>query len=395
MERKTLWIALAIFALAMTLRSTFLAVTPLIPVIRDAYHLSASEIGLLTTIPLAVFGIFSSFVGAWGARIGTGKILFISLLIMMTGTIVRYVGGQWGLFFGTFLLALGIVAGNVLIPALVSAFFPNKVPVMTSSYTSLMQVTTGIALATIVPVAMTWGWENAVLLWSIPVYVAAILWFPLRNLRIEGGPGIKGRKPTIKSVFTHSLAWYVSLFMGIQSLLFYSISTWLPVILIDRGISPVSVGIYLSLFQVTSLLTTFSAPLFLKLVKDQSGISVFFCMMLAVGLGLIYVSESTFMVTLSVLLIGIAAGGVFAIAMMFFIMRTSTPTEAAVLSGVGQAIGYVLAAAAPVFLGYLHDVTMGWGMPIAFMIGACFIFAYMGFQSGKERKIPVIYEDEV
>lgn len=397
---KRILVALAIFVLAMNLRSTFLSITPLIPTIMSEFQLSGSEVGLLTTIPMLVFAFLSSFMGALGSKFGTGKIMIVSIGIMIVGVFLRYFGGVQGLYIGTFLLAVGIVAGNVLIPALISAFFPDKVPIMTSTYTTLMQVTTGVALASIVPISFRVGWENAILLCSTPIFVAFFLWLPHFNLSIDDYKSNHHRtieivieeddveyKPTIKSVFSHKLAWYVSVYMGIQSLTFYSISTWLPVILKDKGLPYEHVGLYLSLFQVTSLVMTFVTPLIMKKLKDQRLISTVLCALYAISFAITYFISSPFMAIVVILGLGVAAGGVFAIAMMFFIIRTSTPNEAAILSGVGQAIGYILASMIPVLIGYLHDMTHGWGLPLSLLIGLCFIFAYTGLVAGQDKKI--------
>jgi len=57
------------------------------------------------------------------------------------------------------------------------------------------------------------------------------------------------------------------------------------------------------------------------------------------------------------LLQGIGQGGLFAIAMTIIILRSPDPRVAARLSGMSQAIGYVLAAFGPMLVGMLHSAT--------------------------------------
>src|SRR5690606_23119753 len=58
-----------------------------------------------------------------------------------------------------------------------------------------------------------------------------------------------------------------------------------------------------------------------------------------------------------VLLQGIGQGGLFALAMTVIILRSPDPRAAARLSGMSQALGYVLAAFGPMLVGMLHSFT--------------------------------------
>ena len=46
-------------------------------------------------------------------------------------------------------------------------------------------------------------------------------------------------EPTMKevSIWKSSLAWQVTIYMGLQSMIFYCIVTWLPSILIQQGMT--------------------------------------------------------------------------------------------------------------------------------------------------------------
>ena len=57
-----------------------------------------------------------------------------------------------------------------------------------------------------------------------------------------------------------ALAWQVTLFMGLQSLLFYCLIAWLPTLLEDEGMSRAGAGWMLALLQLSSLAATMSVP---------------------------------------------------------------------------------------------------------------------------------------
>ena len=61
----------------------------------------------------------------------------------------------------------------------------------------------------------------------------------------------KSLRSSLRHLGLSKLAWNVALFMGLQSLTFYILITWLPDILIDRGISAFRAGWMLSVLQAT------------------------------------------------------------------------------------------------------------------------------------------------
>lgn len=221
-----------------------------------------------------------------------------------------------------------------------------------------------------------------------------LIWIPFKNLTMTVGTANADsnaekqvEKVSTKSVFKHALAWDVSMYMGIQSLTFYTITTWYPAILTDGGIPLGQTGFYLFVFQLVSIGVTFATPLLATRMAEQKYIAVLYCVIYAMGIGMTYYVSSALMALVGSILLGIAAGGTFGVALVYFVLRTSSPAEAAILSGMGQAIGYVLAATGPVVMGYLYDTSHGWGSSILILIGFCVLFAIFGYRAGRNIKL--------
>ncbi len=62
------------------------------------------------------------------------------------------------------------------------------------------------------------------------------------------------------TVYRYALAWQVTAFMGLQSLLYYSALSWLPTIFQDRGTSAVTAGNLLALMGGGNLATSLIVP---------------------------------------------------------------------------------------------------------------------------------------
>ena len=357
---------IGIVFIASTLRSPLTTVGPLISYIRDSLAISNVLAGFVTTIPLLAFALISPFAPKLARRFGLEITLFVSLMLLTGGILIRSFGTTPSLLLGTFLLGLAIAFGNVLIPSLLKLHFPLHLGLLTGFYTVAMNLSAAIAVGISVPLASgtSLGWEGALGVWGILAFIALLIWLP--QVKKQRGANVLVTSLDHQrslSLWKSPLAWSITLFMGLQSLLFYTTSAWMPEVLKAQGISADRAGWMISLQQFSQLPMTFLIPILAGKVKDQrvivAGIAIFYL----AGYGGIFVGGDT-LVPLWMIMIGIAGGAAFGLAMMFFTLRTRTAHEAAELSGMAQSFGYLLAASGPVLFGLLHDSTGGWIVPL-------------------------------
>src|SRR5579883_79314 len=98
------------------LRLTILAVPPLLLLIRDELHLSATEIGLLSGLPVVMLAVAAVPGSLLIARVGSRTALVAGLLLVAAGGALR--GGSWdalSLYVTTVLMGAGVA---IMQPAL-------------------------------------------------------------------------------------------------------------------------------------------------------------------------------------------------------------------------------------------------------------------------------------
>jgi MFS transporter, CP family, cyanate transporter len=88
-----------------------------------------------------------------------------------------------------------------------------------------------------------------------------------------------------------------------------------------------------------------------------------------------------------VFLLAIGQGAAFSLALTMIILRAPDSKRAAELSGMAQAIGYVLAAIGPVAIGALHDWSGGWDVPLAVLLALTVPLAAAGVAAGRARTV--------
>ncbi|WP_228548348.1 CynX/NimT family MFS transporter [Sporosarcina obsidiansis] len=388
---KSQWILLAgILFIAATIRSPLTSVGPIIGSIRDQLQISNSLAGFLTTIPLLAFAIVSPFAPRISKRYGLAPTLFYSMILLLAGVLMRSAGSSTLLLIGTFLIGVAIAFGNVLLPSLLKLSFPLHIGLMTGLYSVSMNISATLASGIAAPIAnnTSYGWQGALGVWGIITFIAVIVWIPqVRKKRVVEKEIVKNLKvrPTIP-LWRSPIAWSVTFFMGLQSFLFYTTSSWMPVVLQTTGLTDEAAGWMLSLVQLSQLPVVFIIPVIADKVKNQRGLvtAVFACYVIGYG-GVQFGSEN--FTALWMIFIGLGGGASFGLAMMFFTLRSSTPEEAASLSGMAQSVGYMLAAIGPVLFGSLHDYTGSWTAPLYIFLVVAFLLFLSGLSAGKNRYI--------
>lgn len=373
-----------IVCVAAALRAPFTSVGPLLSMIRDDLGLSNTLAGAITTLPLLAFALLSPFAPQLARRFGTANVLMLAMLGLAMGILIRSGSGTAMLFAGTAMIGLSIAVCNVLLPGLIKGSFPERIGLMTGVYTLSMNICAAAASGISVPLAQHagFGWRGTLAMWFIVAALATLFWIPqMRNM--AGGTTVRQRQSSIK-IWRSPLAWQITLFMGLQSLLYYVLIAWFSVILSERGMSSSHAGWILSLMQLAQLPFTFFVPLWAGRMKNQRSLVRITSILFIIGILGIWLGSSSWMAVWAIC-IGIAGGFAFGLVMMFFSLRTRSAQEASELSGMAQSVGYLLAAMGPALFGLLHDTTDSWNVPLALLAVASILLYVVGLGAGSNR----------
>lgn len=378
----------AILALAFVLRGPLTGVGPLLQNIQTQLQISSTLAGMLTTVPLLTFGLFSIFIPRLAARLGSEQMVFFALWILTLGLVLRCGSGLFLLLTGTALLSCAIAVGNVLIPSMVKQYFPFKMGLVTALYALVMNMGGAAGSALSAPLAHSnlWGWRGALVIWVLPALVAMVIWWlPFKAANAVPKAAVRARQVKIH-LWRNPLAWQVTLFMGFQSFLFYSTVSWLPQIVAKAGVSATEAGGWLGLMQLVMIPTNLLIPIYAARLKQQHWIGSMCGVALILSV-LLLMSPWRSCYFPAVLLLGLGISGAFCLSMMFFSLRSDSVTEGVLLSGMAQTCGYLFAAAGPVLMGALHDMLHSWFPALCLMLIAALVITVSGWNAGQDRKL--------
>lgn len=362
------------------LRPSLTAVGPVLDRVQADLGLSAAVAGLLNTVPLLAFAVISPLVPRLAAWRGPERVLAGALVVLALGIAIRWIPANGSLFAGTVLIGAGIAVGNVLLPSLIKRDFPTRVGLLTSAYATVMGGVAAVASGVAVPISEVapGGWHTALGWWILPALVAIVLWLP----RLRTPPPVpRTARRGHRLPWRSGLAWAVTAFMGLQSLGFYVVVTWLPGVVQDTGVSPAAAGWLLFLFQVVAVVTSVAAPVMLRWARDQRVVAAVTSLITFVGyLGLL--AAPAWAVAWTVVL-GFGGGVCLVLALAFLGLRARDAAGAGALSAMAQSVGYLLAAAGPVLFGLLHTVSSGWRAPLVLMCVAAAAQAGVAVVAGR------------
>ena len=191
------------------------------------------------------------------------------------------------------------------------------------------------------------------------------------------------------AVHRYPLAWHVTLFMGLQSLLYYAALSWLPTILRDRGASADTAGNLLALMGVGNLAVSFLVPVIAQRMRAQHMLVVPTVAAMALGLaGVVYLPLSSAVAW--VLILGAGQNAALSLAIFFTMARAPHPAAAASLSALAQSVGYLLASTGPLELGLLHSATGSWNLPVAVLFVLNGVLLFAGLLAARDHQLPAL-----
>jgi CP family cyanate transporter-like MFS transporter len=368
---------------AATLRAPFTAVAPILGELQSTLALSPAEAGLLTTLPLLAFGLISPFAAGFARTIGLERSLLGALLLVMAGVAIRSIGPAWCVYAGTCGVGAGIAVGNVLLPSLVKRDFPAHVSLVTGACVLAMGGAAAAASACIVPLASAWGWQAALGSSAAFPLMAAVVWMTQLGSRTE--PTQDTATVPHGNVWRSALAWQITLFMGINSLLYYVLVGWLPSMLVSEGFSETAAGSLHGVMQLASALPGLMLAPIVNRMKEQIWIAAITGVAIAMALLGFRVAPQWAMVW--TFLFGVGAGNGILLALIFLSLRARNAHEAAALSGMAQCVGYLVAAGGPALAGALHDLTGSWDVLLELGAALAIAMAVLGALAGRPYQL--------
>ncbi|MDR8408653.1 MFS transporter [Nonomuraea sp. 3-1Str] len=389
---------------ALNLRPALAGVSPLLDEIMTDVGLAPAGGGAITTVMVLCLGLFGWLTPFLARRMGLDRTLLAGLLLLACGVLIRASGGAPALYLGAALAGTAIAVMNVAMPGVVKQHFPDQIGPYTSVYVSGLVVGAAAASALMVPLEHLtgYGWRGVSALAAVPALAAALLWLPqaLPGRRAADAPGPDSpggagagtgagtgtavRARPFAAVLRSSVTWWVTAFMGFQSLTFYIVLAWLPTIFQESGVPADRAGYLLGLTNLAQVGATLAVPVHAGRRASQVPHVVVASVLTIAGYVALLVAPTT-VPWLWMIVLGLGQGASIALALLIIALRAPDPASVTALSAVAQSCGYVLAALGPLLIGLLRQESGGWTVPLLAGLAACLVQTVAGVYAARPR----------
>lgn len=242
--------ALVLWLAGNGLRLTILAVPPVIATIRDDLRLSATEVGLLSSIPPAMFAIAALAGSLLVAHVGVRGAMVGGLVLVAAGSALRGASsGYIALLVTTIVMSSGVALMQPIMPTAVRQWLPRRVGLGTALYTNGLLVGEVLAVLLTAPLVLPLvhgSWRLSLVAWSLPIAIVAVVVHALaprspspRSMRAPPGKWLPDwRKGQV---------WRLgALFLCINSI-YFDMNGFVPIYLASQGRTDLISGTLLAL----------------------------------------------------------------------------------------------------------------------------------------------------
>ncbi|UOQ88599.1 MFS transporter [Agromyces endophyticus] len=362
----------AALLIGVNLRPAITGVAALLDETRVAYGLSTADATVLATLPVIAFGLTAP-IGPWLARrLGVARALAWSMAALAAALVVRVVASVL-LLPGTFLAGVAIMAAGTLLPQYLKELRASGLWIGLSSMSFGVGAALGAGL--VVPAYTATGGSAPLALgaWAL-LAVAAASATAFAALR-GGEPRSTGAQPRLRLPRGGGVTiGLVTAVFGLQALLYFAVTAWLPQFLADRGEPPAVRGALLAWFSIAGFVPTLVTPVLARMPRVLRWFGPGLGIAIAIGLGLLYLaSGDRFVLVVGVL--GAVQSAAFGLGITLIVNLSANTPSAGVVSAIAQGGGYAIAGAGSLLIGVVHEASGGWEASFALMAVVAVAFA--------------------
>lgn len=212
------------------------------------------------------------------------------------------------------------------------------------------------------------SWQLALASWSIFAVIGFLFWYPqITNQNKITFPS----KRTTRLPWKNRKAWMFTLLFGLQSGIFYTISTWLAPIAQSMGFSSAKSGTLITFFTIIQMIFSFLIPTLADLFQKEKA-----WLLGSIGgvfIGLIFFLYPVVNPWFATGLIAIGLGGLFPLALALPLNATNSSNEASAWTSMMQGVGYMLGGIIPIMAGLTRDYIPYDKQVFLVMIILCFV----------------------
>jgi len=371
---KEIFALLGIILVTLNTRAAISVLSPIFQQIETSFPISAMANGILGMLPPITFAVFGWLTPRVIRKFGLERSCTIAMVILCIGILVRSLSVNAWMFGVLYVVCLaGMGMSNVLLPPLIKQYFPNRIGLLTSMYSSLIPSSIALISLVAVPITQAVGWRFFTAMWAGLPVLAAVPWIKLSHGSQE--KQLEEKRQNLP-VWRWPMAYTIVAILSVGVINFYVGLAWFPKLLMaTAGVSQATAAIMLSAYAAVGGVLALGLPMLLTRSKRIFLVILFMMIMYTAGsIGLAFFPQLAW-----VWIIGFGFGqSLIPVSLTLVNMKSRTTGGTTSLSGFVQGAGYVMGALGPLVFGGLFNLSGDWISPLWFLVGTAVLAAVAG-----------------
>lgn len=358
------WIILALAWLVYFSFGLILAsIPPLVNIIATDLVLTYSEMGIILGSVILMYIPLAVPAGVAIDRFGQKKAIALGLLLVSISAVLRsFVFSFETLFLVVLLFGFGGPTISVGLAKVVASSFEGRERGIASGiYMTGAVVGSASALALtnslILPLVGTW--RNVFSFYGIIGFFVAVAWILLARestSESESRDAMLPMKKLLQSLLSHKSVWIVAIIGSSSFLVFYGFGNWLPTLLEEKGLDPITAGIWASIPTWLGLIGSGIIPGVARAGKRKPIIAALL-LIEGVSIYIAGITAGSFLLA-SLIVYGIVSGAIMPLMLVVMMDLPDVGAEyTGIASGLFFSIGGSMGFIGPILVGYLTDLT--------------------------------------
>lgn len=350
-------IIFAIFLISLNLRPAVTSVGPILSTVSAALGVSSTQMSLLTSIPVFCMGLFAPLAVPIQRKFGykwpiAGLTLMIGIATATRISFSSYIALVVTSFFAGF--AIAII--SPMINAYIKGKFPTKMEPVIGVYSFAIGfgATLSAGFTGIFYESFNDNWALALGVWGVLAAVAMFWWIII----VESSGNIISQEEELASrnPWKNKLAWTMMIFFGLQTSLFFSLTTWLVSVAMEQGMDLLTAGSVLTLMTIVQLIGNILIP---SLINKYPNRIAWLHALIIIGIfsSIFFFFQATWAIWIGTVIYGFVLSGLFPIGLMLPLDEAKNNQEANEWSSMVLSGGFMMSAIVPLLIGFVYDIT--------------------------------------
>lgn len=355
---KNIAIIFAIFLVSINLRPAVTSIGPILSTISDSLGVSSTQMSLLTSIPVFCMGLFAPLAVPLQKKFGYKWSIVVLLMLIGFATSARIIYSSYtALIITSFLAGFSIAIISPMINAYIKEKFPTKMEPVIGVYSFAIGfgATISAGFTAVLYERFNGDWALALGVWGLLAVVAMFSWLltvdsPTKQLYVQEDHN-EARNP-----WKNKMAWTILLYFGLQTSLFFGLTTWLVSIAMEQGMALLTAGSVLTVMTIVQLFGNILIP---SLINRYPNRIIWLHSLIAIGLvgsAIIFI-DAIWAIWTSAIIFGFVLSGLFPIGLMLPLDEAKNHQEANEWSSMVLSGGFMMSAIVPLLIGVVFDLT--------------------------------------